>query len=148
MTGRFLRFAALVAALDLMVPAYCLAQQPAHKMDLSGVYRCEGVNPNGTPYRGRVEITKDDHTYRLRWTMAQGASLGIGIVNGDVLAVSYFTGANVGIVLYKIQKGSQLIGEWALLGADGQLYPEELTKIGIAAERQEPDELLADVVAN
>lgn len=147
MTGPFLRCAALAATFSLTLPLYCLAQQPASKINLVGVYRCEGVNPNGTRYRGRVEISKDENTYRLRWTMAHGTSLGIGIVTGDTLAVSYFTGANVGVVVYKIQKGAQLVGEWALLGADGQLYPEELTRIGIAAEQQEPDDAPIDPVA-
>ena len=100
--------------------------------DLAGVYRCEGVNPDGRTYRGIVEMSKDDRTYRVKWTMGQGGtSVGIGMVRGDVLAVSYYTGQNVGLVMYKIDKGIQLTGEWAVLGADGQLRPETLTKVGM-----------------
>ena len=100
--------------------------------DLAGVYRCEGVNPDGRTYRGVVEISKDDKTYRVRWTLGQGGtSVGVGMVQGDVLAVSYYTGQNVGLVMYRIDKGIQLTGEWAVLGADGQLRPETLTKVGM-----------------
>ena len=67
--------------------------------EVEGVYRCEGTIPDGTRYRGVVEIRKDADTYRVSWTMSQRASaLGIGILRGDVLAVSYFTGESLGIV--------------------------------------------------
>ena len=118
--------------------------QAAPNDDLSGLYRCEGTNPDGKPYRGTVEIVKNDQTYRVKWTMGQrGASFGIGVVRGDVLAVSYYTGGNLGVVVYRIVKGPQLIGEWTVLGADGQLFPEKLTKMGVLAkgdpERDERD---------
>jgi len=105
----------------------------AQEVDLSGVYRCDGTSPSGRPYRATVAIAKDESTYRLRWTTGEGTSLGIGILNGDVLAVSYFTGTQVGVVLYKVQKGPKLVGQWALLEADGQIYPETLTKMGTNA---------------
>src|SRR5689334_7451785 len=126
-----IRKLALLAPLVLLFnPSLSLAQDrpepPATttERDLAGMYRCEGTNPDGRTYRGLVEIAKDDHTYRVRWTLGQGGtSVGIGMVRGDVLAVSYYTGQNVGLVMYKIDKGMQLTGEWAVLGADGQLRP-------------------------
>jgi hypothetical protein len=103
--------------------------------DIAGVYRCEGTNPDGKPYRGTVEIVKNDQTYRVKWSMGQrGASFGIGVVRGDMLAVSYYTGGNLGVVVYRIAKGPQLIGEWTVLGADGQLFPEKLTRMGVLAD--------------
>jgi hypothetical protein len=126
------RFAGvLVGVLLLALPL----AQAAPNDDLSGVYRCEGTNPDGKPYRGTVEIVKNDQTYRVKWTMGQrGASFGIGVVRGDMLAVSYYTSGNLGVVVYRIAKGPQLIGEWTVLGADGQLFPERLTKMGVLAK--------------
>jgi len=123
---------ALVAAAQLMGPAQAPAQQALAKQpDLAGTYRCEGLNPEGKTYEGTVEISKQEQTYRLKWmTPPAGVSVGIGIVKGDVLAVSYFDGAMMGVVLYKIEKGPKLVGEWTVIGTEGHVYPETLTKLG------------------
>jgi hypothetical protein len=132
MIRKLLRIAAVATVLHFFGPAVCAAQDVA----LDGVYRSEGVNPDGTKYRGTVEIAKDDQTYLVRWLARQVTSIGIGIVRGDVLAVSYYTGTNIGIALYHIEKGPRLTGEWTVLGADGQRYPETLTKMGRDARQQ------------
>ena len=117
----------VVSTLNLSVPTPILAQ------DLSGMYQCEGVGPNGTKYRGIVEIAKNDQTYRLRWTIRpDGVYLGIGILRGDELAVSYF-GQVLGVVLYQIEKGPRLVGQWTVMGADGQVFSETLTKMSMKA---------------
>ena len=137
MIRKLLRVAAVATVLHVFAPAVCSAQDVA----LDGVYRSEGVNPDGTKYRGTVEIAKDDQTYLVRWLARQVTSIGIGIVRGDVLAVSYYTGTNIGIALYKIEKGPRLTGEWTVLGADGQRYPETLTKMGRDAREQDLETL-------
>jgi hypothetical protein len=139
MIRKLLRVAAVATVLHVFAPAVCSAQDAALALD--GVYRSEGVNPDGTKYRGTVEIAKDDQTYLVRWLARQVTSIGIGIVRGDVLAVSYYTGTNIGIALYHIEKGPRLTGEWTVLGADGQRYPETLTKMGRDAREQDPDGL-------
>ena len=126
-----------VTALEAVV----LAQKP----DLAGTYRCEGMSPNGHPYRTVVDISKDDQTYVVTWYSREGPAIGIGIVRNDTLSVSYFTGKDVGIVVYRIEKGPKLTGQWSILGADGQLYPEVLTKMGQNAENR--DEVEPAVVA-
>ena len=132
MIRRLLPVLTLVSCLSLAVPALSVAQ------DLSGVYQCEGVGPNGKPYRGTVEIAKNEQTYRVKWTIApDGVYLGIGILKDDMLAVSYF-GQVVGVVLYKIEKGPRLVGEWTVIGADGQVFSETLTKPSLKAATPEP----------
>jgi hypothetical protein len=91
------------------------------------------VSPAGKPYRTIVEIARDDQTYVVRWHSRGAPAIGIGILRNDSLSVSYFTGKDVGIVVYKIEKGPKLNGQWTILGADGQLYPEVLTKAGLDA---------------
>lgn len=137
MIRKLLRVAAVATVLHVFAPAVSSAQDIA----LDGVYRSEGVNPDGTKYRGTVEIAKDDQTYLVRWLARQVTSIGIGIVKGDVLAVSYYTGTNIGVALYRIEKGPRLTGEWTVLGADGQRYPETLTKMGRDARQQDPGAL-------
>jgi hypothetical protein len=112
----------------------------AQNSDLTGTYRCEGTSPSGNPYRTIVEITKDDQTYVVKWYSRGAPAIGIGILRSDTLSVSYFTGKDVGIVVYKIEKGPKLTGQWSILGADGQLYPEVLTRVGLAAESLDQDE--------
>ena len=99
--------------------------------DLTGVYVCDGVNPEGHPYRGIVEIIKTEETFHLRWTFPQNndAALGIGIVSNGVLAVSYYGGAATGVVVYKIDTGKRMVGEWTVTGAGGGVYKETLTRL-------------------
>ena len=112
----------------------------AQNSDLTGTYRCEGTSPSGNAYRTVVEIAKDDQTYVVKWYSRGAPAIGIGILRNDTLSVSYFTGKDVGIVVYKIEKGPKLNGQWSILGADGQLYPEVLTRVGIAAENLDADD--------
>lgn len=136
MVRNFFLAVALTAGLGLTAPGTYLAQE----LDIAGVYRCDGANPDGTRYRGIVEIANDKHTYRLRWSTRarQITALGIGILHGDVLAVGYSSGEMTGVILYKIEKGPRLTGEWTVMAANGQLYSETLTKLGMEAKGLAP----------
>jgi hypothetical protein len=121
--ARTVRFAlVLVAALGAM-----MAVAAENRVDLAGIYLCEGVNPDGTPYKGLVEITPTASTYQVRWTMSEQSTNGIGIFKGGVLAVSYF-GGSPGVVVYRVD-GGRLLGEWTMGDSKGQLYSETLTKL-------------------
>lgn len=39
------------------------------------------------------------------------------------------------IVVYKVHEGT-LTGQWTALGAEGHVYPETLTKVGMAASME------------
>jgi hypothetical protein len=108
---------------------------PAADADLTGVYACEGVRPDGAAYRGTVEIVRHDGTYELLWTLPPHEQyVGIGMVSGSVLAVSYF-GGMPGLVVYRIEagdKGPRLVGQWTVVDADGHVFPETLTKVAEA----------------
>ena len=80
---------AIVVALAMIGSTAAQAPQP----DLAGVYRCDGKNPDGSAYQGVVEISRVKETFRVRWTMDDGAIMGVGIFSGGVFAVSYFGGA-------------------------------------------------------
>ena len=97
-------------------------------LDLTGVYLCEGTNPDGKPYRGVVEIAAVANTYLVRWTLSDDVEvLGVGIVEKGLLAVSYF-GGTPALVVYEIDK-DRLVGEWTMGGTEGMTYSETLTRM-------------------
>lgn len=118
----------LLGILVVVFGAIASIAAPDPKPNLAGIYRCDGVNPDGTPYQGVVEIAKVQDTFLVRWTLRDDtAVVGVGIVSGGVLAVSYFGGAPA-IVVYTID-GSRLVGEWTMGGAEGVIASETLTKV-------------------
>ena len=96
--------------------------------DLAGLYICDGVNPDGRPYQGIVEIVKHHDTYQLLWSFeSEVVAMGLGIRSGNVLAVMHYSGLP-GVIAYRIEQGPRLVGEWTVAGADGALFSETLTK--------------------
>ena len=119
----------LVALLVGMAGLSMAPARMADEPDIVGVYQCEGVNPNGRPYRGFVEILKTRDSFHVKWTLAQNnISLGVGLVTNNVLAVSYYGNAIAGVIVYKIEAG-KLIGQWTIAGTNGSVYTETLTRL-------------------
>jgi hypothetical protein len=129
----------LVIALTVSAaPAFAIPESDSS--DLAGVYQCRGMNPDGTPYEGVVEIARIADTYRVHWRLSNNVNvIGVGIYSGGVFAVSYFGGAP-GVVVYRID-GSRLVGEWTMGGAEGTIYTETLTRVAagtVEPRREEP----------
>jgi hypothetical protein len=105
------------------------AQAPAgKKLDPSGVYLCEGTNPDGHRYRGIVQIAAVQNTFLVKWTLADDIEvMGVGILQDDRLSVSYF-GGTPAVVVYKISM-EKLVGEWTMGGTEGRVYAETLTRM-------------------
>ena len=121
--------AALVAALGRTAAASDKpdGQEPS-KSDPSGVYLCEGTNPDGHRYRGIVQIAAVRNTYLVRWTLADDIEVtGVGILQNGLLSVSYF-GGTPAVVVYKID-AERLVGEWTMGGTEGATYAETLTRV-------------------
>jgi hypothetical protein len=101
-------------------------------VDIAGYYTCRGREANGKPYTGIAVITKAKEIYVVQWTIGVGSTfVGVGIRQGNTLAVSWAQGADKGVVrginLYRIEKGPMLNGRWATLPGDGTLKTETLT---------------------
>src|SRR2546423_1314093 len=76
------------------------------QLAVAGTYGCEGVNPDGKAYKGTVEIKKNGATYNLAWSLDSGESYeGVGVLNGNILSVSWKAGNSAGLVVYKVEKG-------------------------------------------
>jgi hypothetical protein len=126
----------LASALTALLPV--LSTSSADTDVISGVYECEGTTANGTPYRGTVEIVRNNSMYEVLWTFGpRERYLGFGLVNDNVLAVSVLAGMP-GVVAYKIErseKGARLVGQWTVPNEAGQVFSETLTRVGDATTR-------------
>ena len=112
-----MRHLLLLPLLALAPPA--LAQQP-------GLYALQGTDVDGAPYAGTVELARTETgAWRVVWRI-DGAELdGIGLVQGNVLAVAYPAQAQLaGVVAWQILPDGRLDGAWT---ADGRLGREVLT---------------------
>jgi hypothetical protein len=117
-----------VVLVALVGPTPSTAQQSSEK-DFTGVYSCEGSNPDGKSYVGLVEILKVQGTYLVRWTMPNDTQvMGVGIFSDNVLAVSYF-GGSPAVVVYSTNTDGRLDGKWTMGGAEGYVFKETLTKV-------------------
>jgi len=123
---RAILFGAVIVAL---AGSFGLTAEETSEKDFTGVYSCEGTNPDGRPYVGLVEILKVEGTYLVRWTMPNDTQvMGVGIFSNGVLAVSYFGGAPA-LVVYSSTTDGRLDGKWTMGGAEGLVFKETLTKM-------------------
>ena len=88
--------------------------------NIAGKYSVTGTNPNGTIYKGTLDVIQQGDVFQFRWNA--GAQYdGVGIVNGDVAAVSFTSGENgegCGVVDYAIQSDGTLDGKWGYWGVN------------------------------
>jgi hypothetical protein len=99
------------------------------RLDITGQYQGEGDNARGGKYTATVTIAKRQATYVVKWEMPAQEQFGVGILEGDLLSVSWVTEGGAGIVVYKIRNnGDTLVGRWAQVGGDGQTFSEILTR--------------------
>lgn len=120
------------------------AQDATPPPGVAGVYACEGKNPDGSPYKGIVEIVKFHDSFLVRWTLPDDVTvIGVGLESGGVLAVNYFGGAP-GVIVYRAE-GDRLLGQWTMGGTNGGVFSETLTRMKVQpqAPGQEPQEPLA-----
>lgn len=90
---------------------------------LAGAHAFEGVNPDGTPYRGEVVVTIKGPVYEVRWTVGEQQTIGIGLLlHADHVAVAFGVNETPGVAVYDLTGQDVVTGRW------GQLPVE---KIGV-----------------
>jgi hypothetical protein len=105
---------------------------------LPGVYECQGTGADGKPYRGAVIIEPDGNRFVLQWFVGtQLSAIGLGLREGNVLAVSFFGPDAGGVILYKID-GTRLVGQWSAPVNNGQVFEETLTRVADSPPAAEP----------
>jgi hypothetical protein len=96
---------------------------------LPGVYDCQGTGADGKAYRGAVIIQPDGNRFVLQWYVGtQLSAIGLGLREGNILAVSFFGPDAGGIILYKID-GARLVGQWSAPVTAGRVFEETLTRV-------------------
>lgn len=83
--------------------------------DLEGSYDIEGKNPEGKPYKGKLDVKKDGEGYAFNWSAGVDLS-GFGIRAGDFVAVG-FGGKQCSFVGYDVQNDGTLEGKWGGQGS-------------------------------
>lgn len=139
---RFLVPTMAVVALGL-VPLSSAAQ-PA----FDGIYIARGLNSEGHQYRRAVEIARDGDGYSVSWVemrvtdealILEPTWFGVGIATGATLSVSFVAGETFGIVVYEAGQDGELSGRWRVVGDDGAVHSETLTRL--PDPRPEPAEV-------
>jgi hypothetical protein len=129
-------------AVAIVLAALVVGASVAHAADssLEGLYTAEGQNPDGTPYRELVKIVRHGDSFLVAWLVVRmedeemvvvPRAAGVGVVNGGMLAVSYYGQDDLtGVVLYQIENGGQrLAGHWVVANGDGAIHTETLTRL-------------------
>lgn len=95
--------------------------------NLGGAYQIlRARNPDGTTYRGEVNIAPKGAYYKLLWEIAGSESIsGVALRTGDVLGAGWSRGAGYGVAVYRVV-GGKLLGRWASFNSFDQLGTEEL----------------------
>ena len=102
------------------VPTTETASNTVNLEDIAGSYNVVGTNPNGSPYKGTLEVIKHGDVFQFRWTAGSQYD-GVGIANGRVIAVAFADGPNgkgCGVVDYQIAADGALNGRWGYWGVD------------------------------
>ena len=79
-------------------------------IDLAGVYRVEGTNPNGSKYRGMVALAQNDDQFNFTWWIGKDVFRGVGHFAGKMLVVNW---GDKTPVIYTFGDEGALDGEWA-----------------------------------
>jgi hypothetical protein len=88
--------------------------------NIAGKYNVTGTNPDGAAYKGTLDVIAHGDVYQFRWNAGSQYD-GVGIINGDVAAVSFTSGENgegCGVVDYVIQSDGTLDGKWGYWGVN------------------------------
>lgn len=88
--------------------------------DIAGKYNITGTNPDGAAYKGTLEVISHGDVYQFRWNAGTQYD-GVGVQNGNIVAVAYTTGTNgkgCGVVDYDIKGDGALDGKWGYWGTN------------------------------
>jgi len=104
-----------------------VADQPFTAERLVGIHNVVGKNPDGSTYKGTVEIRVVNGIVGLEWKIADSVSHGQGLLVGTTLGIAL----DDGIAIYKLygqSEGQSLIGVWSSAGSSA--VNEEAILIG------------------
>jgi len=92
----------------------------ASAQTVGGDYAANGTNFDGSPYRGKVTITRSSNTTcRIRWQTGGTTSTGFCMLANKSFAAAYKMGDDVGLIVYELQPDGSLVGYWTIADKSG-----------------------------
>ena len=85
-------------------------EQAKPQRSLAGVYRSDGINPNGTRYKGITAVNWAGNQVQVKWWIGKQIFTGAGEFAGKMLVVNW---GDINPVIYTFGKHGFLNGEWA-----------------------------------
>ena len=135
----------MIRARQFTLPFIVIAALSAASVSLAaqqgfeGTYIANGVDAAGNEYRRAVEIERHGERFIVVWVSArvvgealvlEPTSVGVGLVIGDTLSVSFIADDVLGVMVYRLAPdGRQLSGRWTLEGVDELVHSETLTPL-------------------
>ena len=108
----------LTLVLCLLAPI--LAAGPAPAQLREGFYELEGRNPDGSPYNGVFALENaPGASWYVAWQVGDARLLGLGLIQGGVLAVSFIVEGRPGVAVYEVEADGRLRGTWSTGGGMG-----------------------------
>ncbi len=108
----------LLLALALLGPV--LAAVPAAAQIRQGFYEVDGRNPDGSPYEGMFALENaPGASWYAAWQVGDVRLMGLGLIQGGVLAVSFIVDGRPGIATYEVESDGRLRGAWSTGGGMG-----------------------------
>ena len=107
---------------------------------VEGSYTCQGKNPNGSNYKGHVEIKKAGDAYVITWNISGQKHSGIGLLLDNVFSTTWSYAKDPrqsGITTYKLQPNGQLKGKWISVRGN-RVNPETLTPARAKPKAESP----------
>jgi hypothetical protein len=77
---------------------------------LTGIYKVDGRNPNGSPYRGMVSVTQTGDRFAFKWWIGSQTFDGTGQLAGRMVVINW---GDKTPVVYTFGSRGALDGEWA-----------------------------------
>ena len=85
-----------------------------------GLYEVEGQNPDGSPYGGMFALENaPGASWYATWQVGDVRLLGLGLIQGGVLAVSFVVDGRPGVAVYEVEADGRLRGTWSTGGGMG-----------------------------
>ena len=110
----------LLLALALAGQVFAATFTPAAAQIRQGLYDIEGRNPDGGDYRGvfALEEAPGASWYAI-WQVGDARLIGLGLIQGDTLAVSFIVDGRPGVAAYEVEPDGRLRGTWSTGGGLG-----------------------------
>jgi hypothetical protein len=99
----------------LLAAALCGFALPAGAQIRQGLYAVEGQNPDGSTYTGLFALQEaPGASWVASWQVGDVRLVGLGLIQGGVLAVSFLANGRPGVAAYEVEADGRLRGTWTI----------------------------------